>query len=54
MSACEKCWSDAYRRSMANPSKSQTRHYCDLIEERKDSPCTPEQQLGKDRRKGLE
>jgi len=28
--------------------KSQTEHYQDLIEERKDKPCTPEQQAGHD------
>jgi hypothetical protein len=37
MSACEKCWSDAggvYAR------------YLELLEERKDRPCAPEQQAG--------
>lgn len=42
MSVCEKCWSDAYMRMMAHPSKSQTEHYLDLLEERKDKPCQEE------------
>jgi DNA-directed RNA polymerase subunit M/transcription elongation factor TFIIS len=37
--ACEKCWSDAYSRMLADPSKAQTDHYYDLLEERKDNPC---------------
>lgn len=44
MSACEKCWGDAYMRMLDHPMKSQTGHYQDLLEERKDNPCTPEQQ----------
>ena len=43
---CEKCWSDAYGRMRANPSKSQAEHYHDLLEERKDNPCSPEEQAG--------
>jgi hypothetical protein len=39
MAVCEKCWTDAYSRAMGDFSKTQTEHYCDLIEERKDSPC---------------
>lgn len=46
MSACEKCWRDAYMRTLSHPSKSQTEHYYDLLEERKDKPCTPEEQKG--------
>lgn len=46
MTMCEKCWSDAYGRAMAHTSKTQTDHYCDLLRERKDNPCTPEQQAG--------
>lgn len=42
--ACEKCWNDAYLRWMANPGKPQADHYTDLLLERKDNPCTPEQQ----------
>ena len=39
MVGCEKCWEDAgddYAR------------YCELREERIDSPCTPEEQAGRD------
>lgn len=40
MTACEKCWADAYQRMMfVNPLKSQTEHYHELLEERKDDPC---------------
>lgn len=46
MTCCERCWSDAYLRMLSDPSKTQADHYCDLIEERKESPCTPEQQRG--------
>lgn len=46
MPMCEKCWSDAYYREMANTGKSQPEHYQDLIAERKDNPCTSEQQAG--------
>lgn len=46
MSACEKCWADAYRREWFDPSKSQAEHYRDLLEERKETPCTPEEQRG--------
>lgn len=45
MSACEKCWSDAYMRSKVT-GKSQGGCYQELLEERKDNPCTPEQQAG--------
>ena len=46
MSACEKCWADAYVRMRLNPSKSQAEHYQDLLEERKDNPCSLEEQRG--------
>lgn len=46
MPMCEKCWNDAYMREIANPMKGQAEHYHDLLEERKDNPCTPEQQRG--------
>ena len=45
MSACEKCWGDAYFQSMGN-GKSQYDNYMVLLEERKDNPCTPEQRAG--------
>jgi hypothetical protein len=44
MSCCEKCWQDAYMRMMANPEKSQAEHYSELLEERKNSPCSAEEQ----------
>lgn len=37
MASCEKCWSDAG----GNPDT-----YHELILERKDKPCTPEEQAG--------
>jgi len=48
MPGCEKCWGDAYLRMKCNPSKSQAEYYRDLLNERKDNPCTPEQQAGMD------
>jgi hypothetical protein len=42
--ACEKCWNDAYRRWYFDPSKSQAEHYAELLEERKNEPCTKEEQ----------
>ena len=39
MPSCEKCWEDA----CGNAEK-----YLQLIEERKDDPCTPEEQAGRD------
>jgi len=39
MPSCEKCWEDAF----GNPEK-----YRELIEERKNDPCTPEEQAGED------
>lgn len=46
--ACEKCWSDAFRRVAFDPSKSQSEHYRDLLEERRKRPCTLKQQRGED------
>ena len=45
--ACEKCWGDAYLRSLVD-GRAQSDHYRDLLEERKDNPCTPEQEAGVD------
>ena len=45
MSACEKCWRDAYLRSLAT-GKSQSECYMELLEERKDNPCTLKEQAG--------
>ena len=42
---CEKCWSDAYLRSYGT-GKSQYQCYLELLEERKNNPCSPEQQSG--------
>ncbi len=44
MAACEKCWSDAHRGSQFSVADE----YLRLMKERKDSPCTPEQQAGPD------
>jgi len=47
MASCEKCWGDAYKRTLTNPMKSQAEHYSDLIKERNGSnKCTPEEQAG--------
>ena len=46
MSVCEKCWMDANRLAMSDPSKSVTQHYLDLLEERKDNPCSEDEQKG--------
>ena len=35
-------------RSINHPMKSQSEHYMDLLDERKNNPCTPEQQKGLD------
>ncbi len=49
MASCEKCWSDAYMKNFSN-GKGQAENYSFLIEERKENPCTPEEQAGKDAR----
>ena len=43
--ACEKCWSDAYMRSRMN-GKPQVDNYRELLEERKDKPCSEAEQKG--------
>ena len=48
MASCEKCWNDAYTKTHVSPMKSQAEHYTDLVKERKDNPCTPEEQAGHD------
>jgi hypothetical protein len=40
---CEKCWADAYLRSVCN-GKTQAENYCNLLEERKDDPCNDYEQ----------
>ncbi|HZJ25879.1 MAG TPA: hypothetical protein VFF40_02520 [Acidimicrobiia bacterium] len=47
MSACERCWTDAYRESRMFGG-SQVDHYRRLIEERRDRPCSVEEQRGPD------
>ena len=47
MARCEKCWKDAYNRNITNP-KSKAEHYANLIEERKENQCSPEEQAGYD------
>ncbi len=44
MSTCEKCWSDAHR----GPQFDVADEYARLMSERKDSPCTAEEQAGPD------
>lgn len=44
MPMCEKCWADAGMRSRDN-DKSQYDNYLELLEERKDNPCSMEEQL---------
>ena len=43
---CKKCWADAYMRTVSNPMLSQTEHYNQLLEERKNNPCSEEEQFG--------
>ena len=42
---CEKCWAEAYLKSQYS-TKTQTDCYLELLEERKDNPCTPKEQAG--------
>lgn len=42
---CEKCWGDAYVRSTLLGG-SQADHYHQLLEERKDIPCSEVEQKG--------
>ena len=42
---CEKCWGDAYFRSLST-GKSQIDCYYELLLERKDNPCTQQEQAG--------
>lgn len=51
--ACEKCWEDAYMRARMN-GKGQAENYCELLRERVDNPCTPEQQAYGNHGKGPE
>jgi len=45
--ACEKCWSDAFLRAyLSGFVMMQAEAYGQLLEERRDNPCTPEEQRG--------
>jgi hypothetical protein len=44
--ACEKCWGDAFLRSMMS-NRPQADCYEELLRERVDKPCTKEEQDGK-------
>ena len=46
MSSCEKCWNDAH--SLADAYGSVAEAYQHLLEERRNAPCTPEEQAGPD------
>ena len=43
--ACEKCWGDAYMLTLCG-TKTQAEYYHQLLAERKDNPCTKEEQEG--------
>ena len=45
MPSCEKYWNDAHSRAMSQ-HKSITDCYKELLEERKDNPCSPREQAG--------
>jgi hypothetical protein len=47
MPACEKCWADAWWLAK-ELGGYQADRYEELLRERKDNPCTKEQQEGKD------
>ena len=45
---CEKCWNDAFRAEIADPSKSQAAHYEEIRDRRTlfGPICTPQEQAG--------
>ena len=45
MAVCEKCWREARIRAMAT-HRSQHECYLEILEEKEDKPCTPEEQKG--------
>jgi hypothetical protein len=45
MSSCEKCWAEAYTRSLGN-GKSQTENYNDILAEKIGKACSPKEQAG--------
>ena len=47
MPMCEKCWIDAYKMEWYGDG-NQADNYKILLDERKENPCTPEQQAGQD------
>jgi len=46
MASCEKCWGDAFMRTLEDCNKDQSEHYRDLLKERKDNPCSLKEQAG--------
>jgi predicted trehalose synthase len=44
---CEKCWADAFARAY-HMGGHQVDHYHQLLAERKDNPCSPEEQRAAD------
>ncbi len=46
MSLCEKCWADARLRAAADSARVVMEHYQQLLDERRDKPCTIEEQKG--------
>jgi hypothetical protein len=43
--ACEECWGDAWMISL-HTGRTQTECYEELLQQRKDNPCTKEEQEG--------
>lgn len=48
MPACEKCWRDASLRALLRGGHVAD-HYRELLEERRETPCTPEEQAGEEK-----
>ena len=44
MAVCEKCWREAARRWGCNPHKSQTEYYLEVLQEKENNHCSPEEQ----------
>lgn len=42
---CEKCWGEAFLRARID-GRAQVEHYAELLTERKDNPCTADEQAG--------
>ncbi len=45
MASCEKCWDDAGLRARIT-GRSKAECYNEILEERKDNPCSPKEQAG--------